>query len=272
MVVTLLLAGLASCTTEAPDIAHGGVPAQSAGSTVTRLSYEVVGRYPHDPTAFVQGLLWHGGGFYESTGLHGRSTVRRVAFPSGQVLQSHRLPDADFGEGLALVGDQLIQLTWQSRRGYRYDRTTLTRRGEFTYPAEGWGLTYDGTYLIASDGSPMLTYLDPTTVRPVRHLAVTFDGRPLSQLNELEYLDGQIWANVWHQDFIVAINPKTGRVSALLDLTGLRPRGQVHNPEAVLNGIAYDPVTQRFFVTGKLWPTLFALRITTSTPGHEKPE
>jgi glutamine cyclotransferase len=267
--VVTLLVGLASCITEAPN---RGAPAQSAGAgpasgAVTQLSYQVVGRYPHDPAAFVQGLLWHRGGFYESTGLRGHSTVRRVAFPSGQVLQSHRLPDADFGEGLALVDDQLIQLTWQSRRGYRYD-TTLALRGQFAYPAEGWGLTYDGTHLIASDGTSTLTYLDPTTVRPVRYLTVTLDGRPLSKLNELEYIDGQIWANVWHEDFIVAINTRTGRVSAILDLTGLRPSGQVRDREAVLNGIAYDPATKRFFVTGKLWPTLFALRITSPTPGQ----
>jgi glutaminyl-peptide cyclotransferase len=241
------------------------IPSASSQSTVSPPPasgpYEVVGSYPHDPQAFLQGLLWHDGGFYESTGQYGQSSLRRVTFPSGEVVQQIALADQYFGEGLALVGDRLIQLTWKSRRGFVYDRLTFGVLGEFGYETEGWGLTYDGTSLIMSDGSDVLTFLDPATYQAVRALSVTLDGRPLRALNELEWIEGEIWANVWQTDLIVRIDPATGRVTGTLDLTGLLPPDQRTGREDVLNGIAYDPTGRRIFVGGKLWPLLFEIRV-----------
>jgi glutamine cyclotransferase len=224
-------------------------------------AYEVVNSYPHDPQAFLQGLVWYDNGFYESTGLEGHSTLRRVEFPSGRIIKSiHLAPDL-FGEGLTLVGDRLVQLTWKSHRGFVYDRESLTLLREFTYDTEGWGLTYDGKNLVMSDGSDTLTYLDPDTFQPGRRLKVTWDGRPQGQLNELKYIEGEIWANVWPQDQILRIDPLTGRVKSYLDLKDLYPPQLRTSADAVLNGIAYDALTKRIFVGGKLWPHLFEIRL-----------
>jgi len=250
---------------DAPDAATGsnGVACQRPGATTAPPAivtpYEVVATYPHDPRAFLQGLVWHDGGFYESTGLFGESTLRRVAFPSGDVVQQVALSGEYFGEGLALVGDRLIQLTWQSKRAFVYDRATFAPLGEFSYESEGWGLTYDGASLILSDGSDVLTYYEPDTYRPIRTLAVTLDGRPLRALNELEWIRGEIWANVWLTDLIVRIDPATGQVIGLLDLAGLLPSPS-RTSDDVLNGIAYDPDGGRIFVSGKRWPLLFEIR------------
>jgi len=221
----------------------------------------VVRGTPHDPGAFLQGLVWYDGGFFESTGLLGQSTLRRVEWPSGRVVRRVDLPADVFGEGLARVGDRLIQLTWRSGRGFVYSVATLQLIREFRYEGEGWGLTYDGTSLIRSDGSDVLTYLDSRTFRPTRRLAVTWDGRPLDRLNELEFIEGRVWANVWHTDYVVQIDPRSGRVESFLDLAGLLPAQLRPDPEAVLNGIAYDPATRRIFVTGKLWPLIFEIRV-----------
>jgi glutaminyl-peptide cyclotransferase len=247
---------LRACELPAPD-RNGASIAEAAVAT----SYVVLGSHPHDPEAFLQGLVWHDGGFYESTGLYGRSYLRRVAFPSGDVLQQVALPDEYFGEGLALVGDRLVQLTWRSKRGFVYDRVTFGLLGGFAYETEGWGLTYDGASLIMSDGSDVLTFLDPEGYQPVRTLPVTLDGRPLRALNELEWIEGEIWANVWQTDLIVRIDPATGRVTGVMDLTGLLPSDRRTGREDVLNGIAYDPAGQRIFVGGKLWPLLFEIRV-----------
>ena len=226
-------------------------------------SYDVVADYPHDPGAFLQGLLWHDGAFYESTGSHntGVSTVRRLEFPSGKVLQSVKLSPEHFGEGLALVGDRLIQITWQSKRGFVYDRETFRLLREFSYATEGWGLAYDGKNLIMSDGSNVLTYLDAETFEPVRKLSVTMNGRAVYEINELEFIEGEIWANVWHTDMILRIDPATGRVNSFLNLKGIRPPEMRPDPEAVLNGIAYDAEHKRIFVSGKLWPRLFEIKV-----------
>lgn len=245
-----------ACQVPADDrYAQGVTPA----TVVT--PYEVLGSYPHDPEAFLQGLVWHDGGFYESTGLHGRSSLRRVALPSGEVLQQVALPNVYFGEGLALVGDRLVQLTWRSKRGLVYDRASFGLLGDFAYETEGWGLTYDGASLVMSDGTDVLTFLDPESYQPVRTLPVTLDGRPLRALNELEWIEGEIWANVWQTDRIVRIDPATGQVTGILDLTGLLPSDRRTGREDVLNGIAYDPATRRIFVGGKLWPLLFEIRV-----------
>ena len=226
-----------------------------------RLDWQVANSYAHDPKAFTQGLVWFDGGFYEGTGLEGQSSLRRVAFPSGKVLQKRDLPADVFGEGVAQVGDKLVELTWQSRRGFVWDRATFKPLGEFTYANEGWGLTFDGQYLIQSDGTSTLTYLDPQTFQPLRQLTVTFDGKMQRNLNELEWINGAIWANVWQTDQIVRIDPASGQVTGYLDLTGLLQPQMRTGHEDVLNGIAYDAKTKRLFVTGKLWPRLFEIKV-----------
>jgi glutamine cyclotransferase len=226
-----------------------------------QVSYEVVSSYPHDPTSFTQGLVWHDGTLYESTGLKGESKLRRLEFPSGKVLKEINLASEFFGEGLALVDGRLIQLTWQSHKGFVYDLDTFRLLQEFAYDTEGWGLTYDGKNLILSDGSSDLFYLDPQTFKRVRKLAVTMNGKPLTELNELEFIEGEIWANVWQTDLIVRIDPSTGRVTSFLNLKGILAPSDKTGREDVLNGIAYDAEHKRIFVTGKLWPRVFEIRV-----------
>lgn len=227
-----------------------------------QLPYEVVNSYPHDPTSFTQGLLWHDGVFYEGTGLEGQSKLRRLEFPSGRVLKEINLAPELFGEGLALVDSRLIQLTWKSHRGFVYDLDTFRQLQEFSYDTEGWGLTYDGKNLILSDGSSTLFYIDPQTFKPLRKLAVTMNGKPLAELNELEFIDGEIWSNVWQTDFIVRIDPTSGRVASFLNLKNILAPSDRTGREDVLNGIAYDAEHKRIFITGKLWPRIFEIRVT----------
>jgi glutamine cyclotransferase len=219
--------------------------------------------YPHDRTSFTQGLLWHDGSLYESAGMYGQSKMRRLEFPSGRVLKEINLAPELFGEGLALVDNRLVQLTWQSRRGFVYDLASFSLLKEFTYDTEGWGLTYDGKSLILSDGSSELFYLDPQTFKPVRRLAVTMNGKSLNELNELEFIEGEIWANVWQTDLIVRIDPTSGQVSSFLNLRGILAPSDRTEGEAVLNGIAYDGATRRIFITGKLWPRIFEIKLKT---------
>lgn len=224
------------------------------------LAYEVVKSYPHDQGAFTEGLLWHDGALYESTGLTGRSDVRRVDLESGAVLRSASLPNQAFAEGLARVGDSLVQITYNEGRAFVYDAATLNRTAEFRYSGEGWGLTFDGKSLIMSDGSSMLTFRDPTTFQALRRIQVTVGGKPLGAVNEMEFIDGKIWANIWLTDIIVQIDPKTGQVTGHLDLSGLLGPGvRPADKNDVLNGIAYDPDSGRVFVTGKRWPRLFEI-------------
>ena len=206
-------------------------------------------------------MVWKDGGFYESTGLYGQSKVRRLEFPSGKVIKELKLAPELFGEGLALVDGRLIQLTWKSRRGFVYDRDSFSVVQEFRYDTEGWGLTYDGNNLVLSDGSSDLFYLDPQTYRPARRLAVTMNGRALTELNELEFIDGEIWANVWQTDLIVRIEPASGRVTSFLNLKGILAPSDRTSSDAVLNGIAYDAEKKRIFVTGKLWPRIFEIKV-----------
>ncbi len=237
-------------------------PAADKGATMPeQVSYEVVASYPHDPKAFLQGLVFHDGGFYESTGQFGRSSLRRVELQSGKVLKKVDLADEYFGEGLAMVGDRLVQLTWQTHRGFVYERDTFRKIGEFTYQSEGWGLCYDGKNLIMSDGSDTLTYMDATTFEPVKKLRVTMNGRAMRNLNELEFIEGEIWANVWHEDLILRINPESGRVSSFLNLRGLHNPDVSEGGEDVLNGIAYDAAQKRIFISGKLWPKIFEIKL-----------
>ncbi len=221
----------------------------------------IVNIYPHDPTAYTQGFLYHQGYFYESTGLRGKSSLRKVVPETGQVVQIHSLPSQYFGEGLARWGDRLIQLTWQSRIGFVYDLQTFKLLETFHYATEGWGLTSDGSSLIMSDGSATLYLLDPETYREKGRLRVQDRGAPVDRLNELEAVRGEIFANVWEKDIVLRISPADGRVLGTLDLSRLRSSlGPVRGAE-VLNGIAYDHEKHRLFVTGKLWPKVFEIEI-----------
>ena len=224
-------------------------------------TYRIVLTYPHDPQAYTQGLVFVDGHLYESTGLNGRSSLRMVDLETGRVLQSAAVPSQYFAEGLAPWGSTLVQLTWQSHVAFVYDRFSFRLLRTLHYDGEGWGLTEDGRSLILSDGTATLHFLDPQTLREVRHVVVKDRGAPVTELNELEYVRGQIYANVWHTDRIARISPATGQVLGWIDLTGLLAPGEVSDPEAVLNGIAYDAARDRLFVTGKLWPKLFEIKV-----------
>src|SRR5579864_7502501 len=226
-------------------------------------SYQVVHVYPHDANAFTQGLIYADGHLYESTGLNGKSSLRMVDLASGTVLQKHDLPPDMFGEGLTDWGSTLIQLTWTSHKAFVYDRFSFATQRTMSYEGEGWGLTHDATQLIMSDGTSYLRFVDPKSLRPIRRLRVTDQsGRPVERLNELEGVGGEIYANVWETDEIVRISPHTGKVLGRIDLKGIIDRRELHGEGAVLNGIAYDAKGGRLFVTGKLWPKLFEIKVT----------
>ena len=225
-------------------------------------SYKVIATFPHDTTSFTQGLVFAGGQLYESTGLNGESTLRRVDLKTGKTLQRIDIPKQYFAEGLALVGDELLQLTWQHKLGFVYDRKTFKQKRTFTYNTEGWGIAYDGkSRLVMSDGSDRLTWLDPKTLKVGTQLRVQDAGRPVMNLNELEWIENEIWANVWQTDRIARINPNTGDVNAWIDLSSLFPRAQRMPPADELNGIAYDKATRRIFITGKKWPRLYQITV-----------
>lgn len=225
------------------------------------LGYEIVQTYPHDPAAFTQGLFFRDGFLYESKGRRGQSALRKVDLESGSVLQEVSLPTNLFGEGIAPFEDKIYQLTWQSGLGLIYDTDSFESAGQFRYAGEGWGLTGDGRYLILSNGTSNLYFLDPVSMRQVGRLQVHQGDLPVTQLNELEYIKGHIYANVWHGNEILKISPNSGRVVARIDLSDLVAQQEVSDPEAVLNGIAYDAETDRIFVTGKLWPNLYEIRV-----------
>jgi glutamine cyclotransferase len=223
---------------------------------------QVVHAYPHDPDAFTEGLFYEGGFLYESTGLEGHSTLRKVELATGKVLRSRNLAPQYFGEGIVDWKGRLFQLTWMNHVGFIYDLASFARRGQFTYPGEGWALTEDGHDIIMSDGTPQLRLLDPETLQPVRLLTVRADGVPVKNLNELEWVKGEILANIWMTNRIARIDPATGAVTGWIDLTGLMSPDAVGGKEdAVPNGIAYDAAHDRLFVTGKLWPKLFEVRL-----------
>lgn len=239
------------------------VPTDPAPAAVPFLEWEVVSRRPHDAEAFTQGLVLDDDGrLFESTGLYGRSSLREVDPASGEVLRRRRIPDDQFGEGLAAVGDQLIQLTWLDGLARRFEAHTFELVGRYRYEGQGWGLCFDGRRLIMSDGSDELEFRDPDTFEVLGSVAVTVGGRPLDRLNELECVDGSVWANVWKRDAIVRIDPADGRVTGVLDLAGIvEPHPVQADPGNVLNGIAYDPATETFLVTGKRWPELIEIRL-----------
>lgn len=243
--------------------ALGSAPAAQQSATPTPavpvIPYDVVRSYPHDPEAFTQGLIYRDGFLYESTGLNGRSSLRKVRLETGEVVQRVRVDTRYFAEGLTDWGNRLVQLTYQTNVAFVYDLTTFRVQDTFTYAGEGWGLARDATRLIMSDGTSSLRFLDPASYRETARVTVTADGRPLERLNELEVVNGQVYANIWLTNRIALIDLPSGRVTGWLDLTGLLPAGSAGHD--VLNGIAHDAARDRLFVTGKLWPRLFEIRL-----------
>jgi len=222
-------------------------------------TYNITNTYPHDRDAFTQGLVFEDGVLYDGTGLYGQSTLRRVELETGAILQIRELPDQFFGEGITIYGDKIIQLTWQSNVGFVYDKNSFELLQQFNYSTEGWGITHDETCLIMSDGTSTLHFLDPQTFEEISQLEVFANDDPVTRLNELEYVQGEIYANVWQTDRIARISPATGRVVGWIDLEGILTAEDLSEPVDVLNGIAYDADTDRLFVTGKLWPKLFEI-------------
>ena len=230
-------------------------------ASIPTFTYKVVNTYPHDRSAFTEGLELDNGVLYEDTGLNGQSTLRREDLSSGKVLQSQPLSSEYFGEGITVWKDQIIQLTWQSHIGFVYDKASFKLLKQFNYPTEGWGLTHDDTYLIMSDGTPIIHFLDPNTLQEVKKIEVRDAYGPVVNLNELEYICGEIFANIWQTDRIARISPETGQVIGWIDLSGLLSAEDRVPPIDVLNGIAYDAAHDRLFVTGKLWPKLFEITL-----------
>ena len=247
-------------------------PANAPAGQVAVYGYEVVNTYPHDKDAFTQGLVFDNGTLLESTGLEKHSTLRRVELQTGKVLQKIDVPPFYFAEGMTLFNGKIYQLTWKAEKGFIYDPQTFQKTGEFPYTGEGWGLTHDAESLILSDGSDKIRFIDPNGFQVRRTISVTDAGQPVISINELEYVKGEILANIWslkpgaekYTDKIARIDPQTGQVKGWIDMTGLLKPGEITNEDsedAVLNGIAYDEQGDRLFVTGKLWPKLFEVRI-----------
>jgi glutamine cyclotransferase len=232
-----------------------------SNSDVIIYTYNIVNTYPHDRNAFTQGLVFEDGVLYEGTGRFGHSTLRRVELETGGILQIRELSEQFFGEGITIYGDKIIQLTWQSNVGFVYDKYNFELLQEFNYSTEGWGITHDGTRLIMSDGTSTLHFLDPQTFEEIGQLEVFDNDSPITRLNELEYIQGEIYANVWQTDWVARIAPQTGLVIGWIDLRGLLTAEDRSEPVDVLNGIAYDAEADRLFVTGKLWPKLFEIEL-----------
>ena len=241
-----LLSGCTDSTTPAPDVTQG----------IVEYTYEVLNEYPHDTRAFTQGLVWADTVLLEGTGLTNLSSLRRVRLETGEILQFRNTPQSAFGEGVTVVGDRIYQLTWTERVAFVYDAATFDLLDEFRYDTQGWGLTHDGSQLIMSDGSAKIFFRDFGTFDVIGEIEVTDENGPVTNLNELEYIDGDIYANVWRTNLILIISPKTGDVVGRIDCSAI-----LANPPEVLNGIAYDEENDRLFVTGKLWPTLFHIRL-----------
>ena len=257
-VAALLMLGLTGCAQPAPQQQQ---QAQPAGEEPPAIGWRVVRAFPHDPGAFTQGLFWLDGRLYESTGLVGASTIREVDLGSGRVLRSIDIPPGLFGEGIVNWGDEILSITWQDGVGFRWDRRTFRQTGSFRYDHEGWGLTQDGRHIVMSDGTATLRFLDPATMREVRRVTVTAAGRPVANLNELEFVRGEILANVWMTSRIARIDPATGRVTGWIDLAPLVRENGGGGEDNVLNGIAWDDAGGRLFVTGKNWPRLYQIAL-----------
>jgi len=234
-------------------------PSESSSTPV--FTYKIINTYPHDHQAFTQGLVFNEGLMYEGTGLKGRSTLRSIKLETGEVLKIRKLLEEFFGEGITVYGDKIIQLTWQSHIGFIYHKDSFKLLKTFQYPTEGWGITHDGKQLIMSDGSANLYFLNPETFKETRRIEVRDRNNLVARLNELEYINGEIFANVWMTNRIARIDPQTGRVTGWINLDGLSPFKRRDERTKVLNGIAYDAKNDRLFVTGKLWPNLFEIKL-----------
>jgi len=224
-------------------------------------SYRVVKTYPHDRAAFTQGLEYRDGFLYEGTGMTGRSSVRKVELATGRVVQKYDVPPPFFGEGITVLNQQILQLTWQSQTGFVYDKSSFRVLRSFNYPGEGWGFANDGKQIYMSDGTAEIRVWDPATLKETRRITVKDGATPVTQLNELEWVKGEIYANVWQTDRIARISPVNGRVLGWIDLSGIISKSERPKSDAVLNGIAYDAARDRLFVTGKLWPKIFEIRL-----------
>lgn len=233
---------------------------EPAATQPLHYTYRIVNVFPHNASSFTQGLVFENGFLFESTGLYGSSTLQRVDLETGQTLQLHVLPEEYFGEGITILGDKIFHLTWQSRKGFVYDKSSFALLSEFSYPYEGWGITNDGKKLIMSDGSAILRFLDPKTFELIGEVQVYDAGVPVSRLNELEFIKGEVYANIWLENRIAVIDIQTGRVKAWINLAGLY-EPETSDPDNVLNGIAYDAARNRLFVTGKRWSKLFEIEI-----------
>ena len=261
----ILVLGLSLSCFQCQTGSNGDLPAKPPSPmenvAVPIHGYQIFNIWPHDSNAFTQGLILVDGKLLESTGQEGSSSLRRVELETGKVLKKVDVAEPYFAEGITVLNGKVYQLTWQHQLGFIYDSSSLGRVGEFNYQGEGWGLTTDGQSLIMSDGSNRLRFLDPASFSVKKTINVVDGQKPVNELNELEYVQGEIYANVWHDDRIAVIDPQTGRVKAWIDLKGLIPEDEMLDEEAVLNGIAYDQANNRLFVTGKLWPRLFEIKV-----------
>ena len=268
ILIAISLGGLISCTLFIQQPQDEIIPAVP-DPLAQNLGYEILATLPHDPACYTQGLVIDEGVFFESCGLYGQSSLRKVDPTSGIVQAETELDTSYFAEGLVLLEGKLYQLTWKENSGFVYDANTLELLRTFNYQTEGWGLTTDGSALILSDGSNTLYWVDPGTMHVVRQVNVSYQGQPVEYLNELEYINGTIFANIYLTDTIVAIDPDDGSVVSLIDLTGLRPEQNLGMQGEVLNGIAYDSINDKLYLTGKNWPNLYEVRLlpkTTATP------
>lgn len=259
MLPVIFFAGVLACSDSSTAKQTADRP--TATEDVPVYSYEIINTWPHNEEAYTQGLVFHDGALFESTGLYGSSSLRRVELKTGKVKKKVEIAREYFAEGITIFRDKLFQLTWQAQRGFVYDLKKLKQEGEFTYEGQGWGLTDDDHSLIMSDGTNRIRFLDPASFQVQRTISVYENGQPLTELNELEYIKGEIYANIWKTDRIVRIDPITGKVTAWIDMTGLHHQGDERAPENCLNGIAYDAESDRLFVTGKRWSKMFEIRL-----------
>ncbi|CAN5694537.1 glutaminyl-peptide cyclotransferase [soil metagenome] len=259
--VAVIFLSLLSSGCQTGAVANHPAASNANAESVPKYGYEIVNTWPHDNDAYTQGLVFHDGKLLESTGQEGRSSLRSVEPETGKVLKKINIPRPYFAEGITLFKGKIYQLTWQHQLGFIYDAERLEKLGEFSYRGEGWGLTNDGSSLIMSDGTNRIRFLDPDNFRVNRTISVREGRTAVDRINELEYVHGEIYANIWHNERVARIEPQTGRVLGWIDLTGLRARSDANDNEAVLNGIAFDEANDRLFVTGKSWPTLFEIRV-----------
>lgn len=265
--LALLFVSCIACSAKSDNSTESTEPAAQAPLEIPIYSYRVINTYPHDPGAYTQGLVYDGGLLYESTGHYGQSSLRKVALETGEVLQMHQLDDRLFAEGLALFTNRLIQLTWKSKTGFVYQLDSFEQLSQFRYATEGWGLTCDGERLIMSDGTPTLYFRDPFSFEETSRVTVTAADRAIRNLNELEWVEGEVFANIYMKNTIARIDPQTGWVIGWIDLSGLLSAEDRQGLQAsVLNGIAYDAKEKRLFVTGKWWPKLYEIELVPPSP------